>query len=158
MPIECKIPLNFEFEFKIIKPDGSHPDLRICPLKGIVPGRGSVEVDIEYSPTKPETMVVEAELSISQFGFEPIRISITGSGQYAEAANQRKAKEMAQLKKAEEEKEARKKKHAFRLRSTKGRNKSQVIGTTEHKEELNTSLKAEPHELEEGIEEEVRKR
>ena len=127
-------------------------------MKGIVPGKGAVEIDIEFTPSKPETTVVEAELGVSQFGFEPIRISITGSGQYPEVANQRKAKEMAQMKKAEEEKEARKKKHAFRLRSTKGRNKSQVIGTLPIKTDLNNSLEAQQLSPEENLEEEGRKR
>lgn len=118
-------------------------------MKGIVPGKGSVEVDIEYAPTKPETAILEVELHLSQFGFEPIQVRITGSAQYADVVNQRKAKEEAQLKKAEEEKAMRKKKHAFRLRTTKGRNKSQIISTGEHKEDANRSLEVEPDKRDE---------
>lgn len=127
----------------MVKPEGGHPDLRVLPMKGIVPGKGSVEIDIEYAPTKPETALLEVELQISQFGFEPIPVRITGSAQYADVVNQRKAKEEAQLKKAEEEKAMRKKKHAFRLRTTKGRNKSQILASGEQKEDLNRSLEVE---------------
>ena len=155
VPIECKIPLNFEFEFKIVEPKGKgaerkgpHPDLRVMPMKGIVPGRGSVEIDIEYAPSRPETALLEVELHVSQFGFEPILVSITGSGQYADVVNQRKAKEEAQLKKAEEEKAIRKKKHAFRLRTTKGRNKSQIISPVKQKDDLNRSLEVDGEKIE----------
>ena len=71
----------------MISPEGGHPDVRVMPMKGVVPGKGSVEVDVEYTPTRPETVIVEVELHVSQFGFEPIKISITGSGQYAEVPN-----------------------------------------------------------------------
>lgn len=124
------------------------------PMKGIVPGRGSVEVDIEYAPTKPETAVVDFEMNLSQFGFEPIQVRIMGSAQYADVVNQRKVKEEAQLKKALEEKEMKKKKHAFRLRSTKGRNKSQIIKKEDVKEDLNRSYDVETQkieDLEEGV-------
>lgn len=123
-------------------------------MKGIVPGRGSVEVDIEYAPTKPETAVVDFEMNLSQFGFEPIQVRIMGSAQYADVVNQRKVKEEAQLKKALEEKEMKKKKHAFRLRSTKGRNKSQIIKKEDVKEDLNRSYDVETQkieDLEEGV-------
>ena len=83
--------------------------MKVLPMKGIVPGKGSVEIDIEYAPTRPETALLEVELHISQFGFEPIPVRITGSAQYADVVNQRKAKEEAQLKKAEEERKRKEK-------------------------------------------------
>lgn len=140
--------MNFEFEFKVISPPQGNPDIRIMPMKGIVPGRGSVEIDIEYRPTKPETAVVDYEINLSQFGFEPIKVRVMGSAQYAEVVNQRKAKEEAQLMKAQEEKEMRKKKHAFRLRSTKGRNKSQIIRKEDVKQDPNRSYEIETQKME----------
>jgi hypothetical protein len=85
-PLESKIPLNFEFEFVIKK---MHPDIRISPLKGIIPGKSYIEIEIEYvplrdnphmiPPLRANTVVVEAELHISQFDFQPMVIKIMGS-------------------------------------------------------------------------------
>lgn len=46
-PLESKIPANFEFEFIIKK---THPDIRISPLKGIIPAKSYIEIEIEYVP------------------------------------------------------------------------------------------------------------
>lgn len=54
--------MNFEFDFNIVK---DHPDMKISPQKGILPGRGTVEIEISYQPTTKITVVVEAELKLS---------------------------------------------------------------------------------------------
>jgi hypothetical protein len=69
--------LNFQYEFNFID---EHQDIRIEPMKGIIPGKGTVEIEVSYSPTTNTTVSVTAELKISQFDFEPLKIRIMGSG------------------------------------------------------------------------------
>jgi len=60
--LESNIPLNFEFEFTIKK---QHPDIKIFPLKGIIPGKGQVAIEISFNPSTKTTAFSEVELSIS---------------------------------------------------------------------------------------------
>jgi hypothetical protein len=76
-PLASTIPLNFEFEFNILR---EHADFKITPLKGIIPGLSTAEVSIRYEPCDCTTAVLEAELRISQFDFEPLTVRIMGSG------------------------------------------------------------------------------
>jgi hypothetical protein len=54
--------LNFEFEFNFVK---DHPDIKVSPSKGIIPGKGTIEIEICYAPTTNFTVVAEVELKIS---------------------------------------------------------------------------------------------
>jgi hypothetical protein len=72
--------LNFEYEFNFIK---DHSEIKISPVKGIIPGKGTVDIEISYAPTTNFTVVAEVELKISQFDFEPLLIKIMGSGRGA---------------------------------------------------------------------------
>ena len=56
------VPLNFEFEFEF---KTSHPDLSIMPMKGVVPGKGRVEIDVTFRPETKTTAFAEVELKIS---------------------------------------------------------------------------------------------
>ena len=49
-------------------------------MKGIVPGKGQVVIDITYSPMSKTTAFSEVELNISQFDFVPIISKIMGAG------------------------------------------------------------------------------
>ncbi|CAD8145233.1 unnamed protein product [Paramecium pentaurelia] len=80
-PIQSKVPLNFEFEFNITK---DCQDIKIEPIKGIVPGKGGIDISITYSPQVNVTEVMEVELKIAQFDFEPLCIKIMGSGRFPE--------------------------------------------------------------------------
>jgi hypothetical protein len=42
-----------------------HDDIKINPMRGIIPGRGATEIEITYVPTGNVTVVVEVELKIS---------------------------------------------------------------------------------------------
>jgi len=122
VPLECKIPHNFDFEFSIIR--SSHQDIRISPMKGIVPGRGKIDIDIEYTPRVPETTILEVELRIAQYRSEPVLVSITGCGRYMQKLES--PKEKATASKKQEEEIAQKKKNEFRVRVGLKKNRSQV--------------------------------
>ena len=125
-------------------------------MKGTIPGRGKIEIDIDYRPIRPETVIVEVELKVAQYGFEPIIISITGSGQYPQIANLLKEKEQAQLQKAKEEKEQRKKNNAFRLTNVRGKSRSQILRDKNIPLKRKQSLKIEGGELTKDIGDEVK--
>jgi len=57
--LTCKIPLNFEYEFKFIK---ENTDIKIFPSKGTIPGKSSIEIEIIYTPSSCITIDVEAEV------------------------------------------------------------------------------------------------
>ena len=97
-------------------------------MKGIVPGRGKIDIDIEYTPRVPETTVLEVELRVAQYRSEPARIAITGCGRYFQKLDSPKEKAGAGQKKEEEEK-ALKKKNEFRVRVGLRKNRSQVSGS-----------------------------
>ncbi len=59
---------------------GKNFDLKIFPMKGIVPGKGQVIIDITYSPMSKTTAFSEIELQLSQFDFTPIISKIMGAG------------------------------------------------------------------------------
>ena len=47
-PLICKVPINFEFEFKCLV---DNPDLKVVPAKGIVPGNGRIDISFIYTPS-----------------------------------------------------------------------------------------------------------
>lgn len=76
IPLNCKIPINFEFEITVLE---SHPDFEIGPLTGMIPKDGTTEIVITYLPTKHRTARAEIEVNISQFDFEPVTVSLVGN-------------------------------------------------------------------------------
>lgn len=64
---------TFNFEFRFTKP---HEHIEIRPLKGVVPGHSSIEVDFLYTPTKKNLDHADAELYINEHNFTPINFKI----------------------------------------------------------------------------------
>jgi hypothetical protein len=80
-PLTSKVPLNFEFEFVTVK---GHPSITVQPASGVIPGKGSIEVTITFSPTIKATAVAELQLKVAQFDFEPLNIRVVGTGKEAD--------------------------------------------------------------------------
>lgn len=108
--MHCKLPLNFEFEFNLLR---DHPDIKISPQKGILPGKGSVEIEITYAPSTSTTAILETELKLSQFDFEPLIIKVTGSGRHANNQKGKRPPSNIKLKSLEQQKNERKINHRF---------------------------------------------
>ena len=53
--------MNFDFEFIVIK---DNFDFKITPLKGVIPDKGVMEIEIMYRPTINVTVYMEVELMI----------------------------------------------------------------------------------------------
>ncbi|EGR31074.1 hypothetical protein IMG5_117990 [Ichthyophthirius multifiliis] len=87
--LECKIPINFEFEFEFLK---ENTEMFIQPMKGIIPAQGKIEINLIYKPSSNTTAISEVELKISQFDFEPLKIKLLGSGKYKDPSYQKKKK------------------------------------------------------------------
>lgn len=83
--LECKVPIQFEFEFAVSK---AHPDMRIYPRAGVVPAEGAVSVTVEFQPVKLCTAEMRVRVSVSQFAFEPFECVITGSAAPGAARDQ----------------------------------------------------------------------
>ena len=76
MSIDSNCPVNFEYEFKEIKP---HPDIRVSQLLGDIYGNQSNPITFSYAPSTFTTAEAEFELRTSEFDFEPQVIRIVGS-------------------------------------------------------------------------------
>lgn len=76
IPLECKVPIQFEYEFTVVT---DHPDFELTPMKGIVPANGSIPIIIRYHPLKLCTSFMKLSLNVSQFGFKPYTVIISGS-------------------------------------------------------------------------------
>lgn len=75
--LECKVPIDFEYEFKAIRPNKA---FSVAPLKGIVPASGRLPIAITFTPTTYTTEEAVYELTISEFNSKPITVTIVGSG------------------------------------------------------------------------------
>jgi hypothetical protein len=76
--LECKTPINFEYELTVVEP---HPEISVTPLKGTVPALGSAQIEVRYRPTTFRTATMKFQVRLSQFGFEPKVITVTGNCQ-----------------------------------------------------------------------------
>jgi hypothetical protein len=56
------------------------PEIVVRPLKGVIPGKDKIDIEIEFSPTAKITSVAEVLLKVAQFDFEPLPIRIVGNG------------------------------------------------------------------------------
>jgi hypothetical protein len=74
--VECKVPIQFEYEIIITKP---HPDFNVTPLRGLIPANGKSQVVVTYSPVKLGTASMEMKIDVSQFNFEPIVCQVSGN-------------------------------------------------------------------------------
>ncbi|KAL4510673.1 hypothetical protein ABPG72_004827 [Tetrahymena utriculariae] len=97
IPIRCKIPLNFSFEFFMLE---QNECINIYPTKGTIPGNGYIDIEVWFAPQKivnenkiiredrdeknlkdekdDDEYVAKYELRTSQFDFEPLKITIKG--------------------------------------------------------------------------------
>lgn len=76
--LACKTPINFEFDCEVVE---AHPEIEITPLKGTVPALGSVSIELRYRPTTFRTALMRFRVRISQFGFEPVTVTVRGNCQ-----------------------------------------------------------------------------
>ena len=74
--LACKTPINFEFEVTVLEP---HPEISIGPLRGIVPALGVAAIEVRYQPTTFRTATAKLQVRLSQFGFDPVTITVTGN-------------------------------------------------------------------------------
>ena len=74
--LACKTPINFEYDCEVIEP---HPEIEITPVKGTVPALGSVSIELRYRPTAYRTALMRFRVRISQFGFEPVTVTVRGN-------------------------------------------------------------------------------
>lgn len=76
IPLSCKIPIQFEFEIKILE---AHPDVEVAPLEGVIPADGITNVVVTFLPAKHRTARAELQFHIAQFDFEPVTVTVVGS-------------------------------------------------------------------------------
>ncbi|KAG2441252.1 hypothetical protein HYH02_010095 [Chlamydomonas schloesseri] len=74
--LECKVPVDFEYEIVEVKPN---PAFRVEPARGVVPGKGSVTVDLWFCPVALTTEEAVIEVRISEFNSKPVQCRLTGS-------------------------------------------------------------------------------
>ncbi|KAK9804223.1 hypothetical protein WJX72_001932 [[Myrmecia] bisecta] len=75
--MECKVPINFEFEIVPVK---ANPLFNVFPSAGVVPANGSVEITVEFCPSRLATEVLELEVRLAEFNSSPVRCTVSGSG------------------------------------------------------------------------------
>jgi len=73
--LECKVPIQFEYEFTVIKP---HPDIEVFPIKGIVPANSHAPITVKFNPVTLASAECQIEVNVSQFNFKPFVCTITG--------------------------------------------------------------------------------
>lgn len=78
VPLRCNVPIDFEYEITCIEP---HPYFRVEPLKGIVPGNGSIQIRVSFCPLNVTTCTTTLSVNVAQYGFEPFLCVLTGSGE-----------------------------------------------------------------------------
>ena len=61
-------------------------------MRGLIPGKSYIDIEIEYTAMKPITSVLNVLLETSQSGFDPLPIKIMGSGRYKDITKTRPAK------------------------------------------------------------------
>nr|ADD85929.2 FAP221 [Chlamydomonas reinhardtii]7SQC_M0 Chain M0, FAP221 [Chlamydomonas reinhardtii]7SQC_M1 Chain M1, FAP221 [Chlamydomonas reinhardtii] len=74
--LECKVPVDFEYEIVEVKPN---PAFRVEPARGVVPGRGRVTVDMWFCPLALTTEEAVIEVRIAEFNSKPVQCRLTGS-------------------------------------------------------------------------------
>lgn len=90
--LECKVPIQFEYEFNVIKP---HPDIEVFPVKGIVPANSHAPITIKFNPVSLQSAECQIEVNISQFNFKPFVCTITGFA-FAGLIREQKLREYAE--------------------------------------------------------------
>jgi len=60
--LQSDVPLNFEYEFEF---KTVHQDITIFPMKGVIPGKSTTEVEVTFRPESKTTAFAEVLLKIS---------------------------------------------------------------------------------------------
>eukprot|EP00771_Trimastix_marina_P003372 gnl/Trimastix_PCT/4620.p1 GENE.gnl/Trimastix_PCT/4620~~gnl/Trimastix_PCT/4620.p1 ORF type:complete len:307 (-),score=67.01 gnl/Trimastix_PCT/4620:38-958(-) len=76
IPISSEVPVAFEFQ---LTPLDQPPEFTIGPLSGTIPPGGAQQIAITYEPMRFVTSTLRVRVDISQFGFEPLICTVTGS-------------------------------------------------------------------------------
>lgn len=74
--IECKVPMEFEFQIKEVK---SNPSFTLSPTSGSIPAHGHAVVEITFTPTLHRTEEMSIEVRVSEFNSKAVTCTITGS-------------------------------------------------------------------------------
>ncbi|KAG2423826.1 hypothetical protein HXX76_014986 [Chlamydomonas incerta] len=74
--LQCKVPVDFEYEIVEVKPN---PAFRVEPARGVVPGKGTVDVELWFCPLALTTEEAVIEVRISEFNSKPVQCRLTGS-------------------------------------------------------------------------------
>lgn len=74
--IACSIPMPFSFKFNVVK---GHSYIQLSPMQGTIPANDSAVITVTFTPLALETATMEVDLVVDEFGFEPKRITISGS-------------------------------------------------------------------------------
>jgi len=77
VPLSSSVPIEFEFELKILKPSTFFD---VSPLQGIIPANGKVDIKISFNPLQYHSSQMNVEINISQYDFEPFVCTLTGAG------------------------------------------------------------------------------
>lgn len=75
--LRCSVPVDFGFHIEISRP---HPYFKVEPVKGIIPGNGSIDIKITYSPITLGTNILAFKLVVAQHGFEPLLSEVSARG------------------------------------------------------------------------------
>ncbi|CAD7923325.1 unnamed protein product [Amoebophrya sp. A120] len=76
LPLSCRIPVEFEFEIKILEKDEA---FEISPLRGIILPESTTNVAITYMPTHHRTSTMKISVEIAQFDSQPSIVNILGN-------------------------------------------------------------------------------
>eukprot|EP00452_MALV-II_sp_L67-6_P000214 gene214-212_t len=76
LPLACKIPIDFEYQFTILSKDEA---FEVTPLHGLIPADAVTNVAITYMPTRHKTSTMAIQLDVAQFDFKPVTINLLGN-------------------------------------------------------------------------------
>ncbi len=72
--IQCTVPVNFEFEFRMLQ---HHPDIQVVPIRGDIFGLSKTKIDFFYRPTSYTTACAEYMFKTSEFNSTAIKVAVT---------------------------------------------------------------------------------
>ncbi|CAB3977419.1 Hypothetical predicted protein [Paramuricea clavata] len=73
--LKSDVPVDFEYKINLLQ---SIPAIQVEPRQGVIPGIGSLDIKVTFSPTEFCTVHSKLQLLISQFNASPRTCHITG--------------------------------------------------------------------------------
>jgi hypothetical protein len=70
------IPISFEFSIQLSQ---LHSDFHVSPMSGVLPGNGSVDIDVVFEPCAIQTHRLELTLTTSQLRGKPMSCILVGT-------------------------------------------------------------------------------